>query len=157
MTSRTPHRPAALAKLDAMDIHVGHPATRIEFSSVNICRDDYYGNVVRLHEFQARREIARLGKPVQVDGVAIAGTTLPIDIDAAYQMDRNRIEIPAAFLQPPYYDAKADAAVNSCSMGAVIGHELTHGFDSQGRVFDIFGIRAGDPSWLAPNDRVALW
>ena len=70
---------------------------------------------------------------MRTDEFAIPGSTLPIDINAAYSPDTNGIEIPAAFLQPPFYDAKADAAVNYCTLGAVIGHEITHGFDSSGR------------------------
>jgi len=76
---------------------------------------------------------------VELDHFAIPGNTLPIDINAAYDPSWNGIEIPAAFLQPPFYDAKADPAVNFCAMGAVIGHELTHGFDSSGRLYDAQG------------------
>ena len=66
------------------------------------------------------------------DTFAIPTSTLPTAVNAAYQPSSNSIEIPAAFLQPPFYDAKADAAVNYCALGAVIGHEFTHGFDSHG-------------------------
>ena len=115
-----------------------------------IRRDDYVGNAMRLNEFLVRRELAKLGKPVGTRPVRRRRTaTLPIVINAAYDPSWNGIEIPAAFLQPPFYDAKADPAVNYCTMGAVIGHELTHGFDSSGRLYDATGnVR----DWWTPAD-----
>ncbi len=86
-----------------------------------------------------RRNLAKLGQPVTDDRFASAGTTLPIDINAGYSPARNSIEITAAILQPPFYDPKADVAVNLCATAATIGHELTHGFDSQGRLYDADG------------------
>ena len=132
-------RSYALNKLDKLAITVGYPAEWIDYSSVNIQRDDYLGNYFRLNRFRTRREVLRLGQPVKNDAFAMAGKTLPIDINAAYNPGENKIEIPAAFLQPPFYDVKADAAVNYGTIGAVIGHEITHGFDSQGRLFDAVG------------------
>ena len=132
-------RDEALRKLDKVAITVGHPSAWIDYSPVDIRRDDYFGNVARLHEHRVRRSLAKLGRPVTEDQFAIPGATLPIDVNAAYSPDKNNIEIPAAFLQPPFYDAKADPAVNYCSIGAVIGHELTHGFDSSGRMYDASG------------------
>ena len=132
-------RRQALEKLDNVVIKVGYPSTWIDYSPVDIRRDDYFGNIMRLNEFSVRRSLAKLGRPVRDDEFAVAGTTLPIDINAGYAPDKNGIEIPAAFLQPPFYDSKADPAVNYCSIGAVIGHELTHGFDSSGRRYDASG------------------
>jgi putative endopeptidase len=132
-------RAKALGKLDQTEIHVGYPDKWIDYGNVEIRRDDYAGNAMRLNEFLTRRELAKLGKPVVLDQFASPTTTLPIIINAGYDMSWNGIEIPAAFLQPPFYDAKADPAVNYCTMGAVIGHELTHGFDSQGRLYDAKG------------------
>ena len=132
-------REQALAKLDKTEIHVGYPSKWIDYGSVVVRRDDYVGNAMRLNEFLVRRELARLGKPVERDEFANSQATLPIIINAAYDPSWNGIEIPAAFLQPPFYDAKADPAVNYCTMGAVIGHELTHGFDSSGRLYDATG------------------
>ena len=132
-------RAKALGKLDQTEIHVGYPDKWIDYGTVEIRRDDYAGNAMRLNEFLTRRELAKLGKPVELDQFASPTTTLPIIINAGYDMSWNGIEIPAAFLQPPFYDAKADPAVNYCTMGAVIGHELTHGFDSQGRLYDAKG------------------
>lgn len=134
-----PTRKYALAKLDRMVIKVGYPEKWIDYSSIDIRRDDFFGNVMRTNEFFNRRELSKFGKPVTHDDFDDPKGTLPILINAAYSSDRNNIQIPAAFLQPPNYDPKADAAVNFCSMGAVIGHEMTHGFDSQGRQFDAQG------------------
>ncbi len=132
----TSTRVEALKKLDATRIDVGYPATWIDYAGVDIRRDDYLGNAQRINEFVGRRNLAKLGKPVVEDGFAVPGNTLPTDINAGYQSDRNGIEIPAAFLQAPFFDPKADPASNFCAMGAVIGHEITHGFDSQGRQYD---------------------
>jgi predicted metalloendopeptidase len=132
-------RAQALAKLDKTEIRVGYPSKWIDYTGVVVRRDDYVGNAMRLNEFLVRRELAKLGKPVELDQFAVPNTTLPIVINAGYDPSWNGIEIPAAFLQPPFYDAKADPAVNFCTMGAVIGHELTHGFDSSGRLYDVTG------------------
>jgi putative endopeptidase len=132
-------RAEALAKLDKTEIRVGYPSKWIDHASVVVHRDDYVGNAMRLNEFGVRRELAKLGKPVELDQFATPNVTLPIVINAGYDPSWNGIEIPAAFLQPPFYDAKADPAVNFCTMGAVIGHELTHGFDSSGRLYDATG------------------
>jgi putative endopeptidase len=132
-------RREALAKFDTMKVGVGRPAQWIDYAAVDIRRDDYFGNVARINEFRLRRALARFGKPVQEDGFAVPNATQPTDINAAYQSDKNSIEIPAAFLQPPFYDPKADPALNFCSLGAVIGHEFTHGFDSLGRLYDSNG------------------
>jgi predicted metalloendopeptidase len=142
-------RAYAIEKLDKMNIVVGYPEKWIDTSSVDIRRDDYYGNMLRLNEFGSRRALARLGQPVSDDGFADTRHTLPTVVNAAYSPDRNGIEIPAAFLQPPFYDSKADAAVNYCTLGAVIGHEITHGFDSMGRLFDANGALR---DWWGPAD-----
>jgi predicted metalloendopeptidase len=142
-------RTQALAKLDKTEIRVGYPSKWIDYAGVAVRRDDYAGNAMRLNEFLVRRELDKLGKPVELDQFAVPDSTLPIVINAGYDMSWNGIEIPAAFLQPPFYDAKADPAVNYCTMGAVIGHELTHGFDSQGRLYDAQGnVR----DWWTPAD-----
>ena len=142
-------RAQALAKLDKTEIRVGYPSKWIDYAGVAVRRDDYAGNAMRLNEFLVRRELAKLGKPVELDQFAVPDSTLPIVINAGYDMSWNGIEIPAAFLQPPFYDAKADPAVNYCTMGAVIGHELTHGFDSQGRLYD---ARGNVRDWWTPAD-----
>ncbi|WP_034619755.1 M13 family metallopeptidase [Chitinibacter tainanensis] len=132
----TQTRQNALDKFDQITLKVGYPSHWIDYSSVEIRRDDFFGNVLRINRFQALRNLRQFNQPVTQDEFAMPGQTLPIDINAAYDSSRNGIEIPAAFLQAPLYDAKADPAVNFCGMGAVIGHELTHGFDATGRNYD---------------------
>jgi predicted metalloendopeptidase len=146
-------RAYAIEKLDKMNIVVGYPEKWIDTSTVDIRRDDYFGNMLRLNEFASRRALARLGKPVSEDAFADTKHTLPTVVNAAYSPDRNGIEIPAAFLQPPFYDPKADVAVNYCTLGAVIGHEITHGFDSMGRLFDANGALR---DWWGPADGQAF-
>jgi putative endopeptidase len=132
-------RQQALAKLDAIAVKVGYPSQWIDWSGVAVRRDDYAGNVLRLNEAGGRRDVARFGRPVVHDDFVQPGATLPTDINAAYDSGRNGIQIPAAFLQAPFYDPAADAAVNYCTLGAVIGHEITHAFDSSGRQYDAAG------------------
>jgi predicted metalloendopeptidase len=146
-------RAYAIEKLDEMNIVVGYPERWIDTSTVDIRRDDYFGNMLRLNEFASRRALARLGQPVSEDAFADTKHTLPTVVNAAYSPDRNGIEIPAAFLQPPFYDPQADAAVNYCTLGAVIGHEITHGFDSMGRLFDANGALR---DWWGPADGEAF-
>jgi len=126
----------ALEKLDKTVITVGYPEQWINMSLVDIRADDYFGNMLRLNEFKVQRNLSKYGKAVTIDGFSVAGSTMPIDTNAAYSLSSNKIEIPAAFIQAPFYDSKVDIAVNYCSLGAVIGHEITHGFDSQGRLYD---------------------
>ena len=141
-------RREALAKLDAMKVSVGYPDEWIDYTSLDIRPDDYLGNCLRARQFLYWRDLANWGKPVSRDQFSSPGATLPIDINAAYSSS-NRIEIPAAILQPPFYDPKADVAVNMGSLGATIGHEFTHGFDSSGRLYDSKGnVR----DWWAPQD-----
>jgi predicted metalloendopeptidase len=132
-------RQQALNKLDKVKITVGYPQHWIDYSAVDIRAGDYFGNLERISEFLARRNLARWGEPVTEDEFAIPSETLPTVINAGYDPLRNAIEIPAAFLQAPIYDPKADPATNFCAIGAVIGHEITHGFDSGGRYFDEIG------------------
>jgi putative endopeptidase len=144
-------RKQALYKLDKVKITVGYPDEWIDHRTVDIRPDDYFGNLERLTEFRARRDLGRWGGPIQEDGFSIPNITLPTVVNAAYNSLRNGIEIPAAFLQPPAYDPKGDPAINFCGVGAVIGHELTHGFDSGGRLYDEIG-RARN--WWVKADEV---
>jgi predicted metalloendopeptidase len=140
-------RAAALAKLAKVDIQVGYPQTWIDFSSVDIRPDDHYGNQQRVAGFLLRRELAQIDKPVVVDRFA-GGSTLPTSVNAAYNPQANNIDITAAIVQPPFYKPGADAAVNYCTIGAVIGHELTHGFDSNGRRY---GPAGNLRDWWTPE------
>lgn len=143
-------RAAALDKLSRVDILVGHPAEGdwIDHSGVQIRADDHFGNLQRLREFRLRRQLAKLGQPVKQERFAAPGNTTPIAVNAAYNPQTNGIDITAAIVQPPFYTPGADAAVNYCTMGAVIGHEITHGFDSFGRQF---GPAGNLRDWWTPQ------
>ena len=143
-----PTREAALEKLKFVDIQVGYPKEWIDFSSVTIKPDDYFGNVQRLNAFALQRDFQLVGKPVRVDRFAVPDKTTPIAVNAAYQPARNAIDITAAISQAPFYVPGADPAVNYCTMGAVIGHELTHAFDSLGRQF---GPKGNLRDWWTPK------
>jgi putative endopeptidase len=132
-------RTAALDKFSKVDIQVGYPQQWIDFSSLTIRPDDHFGNSQRADEFLLRRELARVGKPVVPERFAAPPYTTPVSVNAAYNPQTNSIDITAAIVQPPFYVPGADAAVNYCTIGAVIGHELTHGFDSFGRQYGPMG------------------
>lgn len=132
-------RKAALEKLEKLEFRIGYPDTWIDYSTVDIRPNDIVGNVMRLTAFDAERAIAKIGKPYSHEAFADSRHTLPIIINAAYDSQINGFEVPAAILQPAAFEPDRDAAVNFCRLGAVIGHEMTHGFDSQGRLFDASG------------------
>ena len=130
-----PTKQQARAKLAAFDPRIGHPTKWIDYSPLKIDRRDLLGNTVRAYEFQWRLQLERLPKPVDR---ALWDMT-PQTVNAYYNPLMNQITFPAAILQPPYFDAAADPAVNYGAIGAVIGHEIGHGFDDQGRQFDATG------------------
>jgi putative endopeptidase len=125
----------ARAKLAAFDPRIGHPSKWIDYASLEVKRGDVLGNAVRANRFQHELELSRLGKPVDRD----LWEMTPQTVNAYYNPLMNQITFPAAILQPPFFDPKADPAVNYGSIGAVIGHEIGHGFDDQGRQFDESG------------------
>ena len=143
-----PTRAAALDKLAKVDIQVGYPREWIDYGPVVIRPDDYFGNAVCLGEFRQRRRLARLGQPVVVERFASPPFTTPTSVNAAYSPQTNSIDITAAIVQPPFYLPTADAAVNYCTIGAVIGHELTHGFDSNG---SRYGPAGNLRDWWTPQ------
>lgn len=143
-----PTRAAALAKLSKVDILVGYPQEWIDFSTVSILPDDYLGNSQRLGEFMLHRALSRVDKPVLQDRFASPNVTTPISVNAAYNAQTNGIDITAAIVQPPFFKPGADLAVNYCTIGAVIGHELTHGFDSMGRQY---GPAGNLRDWWTPK------
>ncbi|HWK34920.1 M13 family metallopeptidase, partial [Sphingomonas sp.] len=128
-------RTEALAKLDAFDPRIGHPAKYIDYSSYRVDRADPLGNAMRGREFDWRLELSRLPYPVDRG----LWNMTPQEVNAYYSPSQNQITFPAAILQPPYFDPAADPAVNYGGIGAVIGHEMGHGFDDQGRQFDATG------------------
>jgi putative endopeptidase len=129
-------RKAALEKLGRMNIQVGFPTEWVDFSALDIRPDDHFGNVQRAARFAFEREISQIGKPVLGNRFAVATKTTPIAVNSAYNFTTNSIDITAAILQPPFFKPGGDIAANYCAVGAVIGHEITHGFDSLGRQYD---------------------
>ena len=125
----------ALIKLKTVRNKVGYPDKWRDYSSLKILPDDFFGNDVRADEFEVKRQLAKVGKPVDRS----EWNMTPPTVNAYYNPQMNDINFPAGVLQPPLYDAKMDAAPNYGNTGSTIGHELTHAFDDQGRQFDAKG------------------
>ncbi len=130
MTPQTRER--ALAKLDKFTPKIGYPARWRDYSALVIDRADLYGNYQRGYAVEYDRELAKLGGPVDRDEWFMT----PQTVNAYYNPGMNEIVFPAAILQPPFFDADADDAANYGGIGAVIGHEIGHGFDDQGAKYD---------------------
>ena len=122
----------ALIKLKKIEDKIGYPNKWRDYSSLTIVRGDALGNVYRSSDFEFRRQLDKIGKPVDRGEWLMT----PPTVNAYYDSQLNTINFPAGILQPPFFDKQADDAVNYGAIGAVIGHELTHGFDDQGRKFD---------------------
>jgi putative endopeptidase len=125
----------ALAKLQAFNVKIGYPDKWRDYSSLKIDRGPYAINVLRAAQFETARDLNKIGKPV--DRTEFGMT--PPTVDAYNNTQLNEIVFPAGILQPPFFDPKRDAAFNYGAMGAIIGHEITHGFDDQGAKFDLHG------------------
>ena len=125
----------ALEKLHGMVNKIGYPDNWRDYSALEIKRDDLLGNVQRGDAFEARRQLAKIGKPVDHSEWGMT----PPTVNAYYDAQMNDINFPAGVLQPPLFDAKLDDAPNYGNTGGTIGHELTHGFDDEGRQFDAKG------------------
>lgn len=136
----------ALAKLHGIRNKIGYPDKWRDYSSVSIARSDFLGDMQRLIEFAHRRDIAKVGQPVDHGEWEIS----PVTVDAYYNPQMNDINFPAGVLQPPLYDAKIDDAPNYGDTGGTIGHELTHGFDDEGSQFDATGNLK---NWWTKEDR----
>ena len=130
-----PTRKEALAKLAAFEPRIGHPTKYIDYSSLKVVRGDMLGNAIRATEFEHQLQLKRFPHPVDR---SLWGMT-PQTINAYYDPTTNQITFPAAILQAPFFDPAADPAVNYGAIGAVIGHEMGHGFDDEGRKFDGLG------------------
>ena len=130
-----PTREKALAKFDRFEPMIGYPKKWRDYSAVDVRRDDYFGNVTRARLAASRRSIDRVGQKVDRGDWGMT----PPTVNAYYSPVTNQIVFPAGILQPPFFDFNADAAVNYGAIGGVIGHEITHGFDDQGRRSDADG------------------
>jgi len=126
----------ALEKLSKFTVKIGYPAKWRDYSKLVVKRDDLYGNSLRSAAFEWRREVARLNDPVDK---AEWGMT-PQTVNAYYNPVNNEVVFPAAILAPPFFDPDADPAINYGGIGGVIGHEISHGFDDQGRKSDGDGV-----------------
>ena len=135
----------ALQKLAAIANKIGYPDHWRDYSAVVIRRDDYAGNVARAARFESHRRLAKIGKPVD----RAEWDMTPPTVNAGYEPQMNDITFPAGVLEPPLYDAKMDEAPNYGNTGGTIGHELTHGFDDEGRQFDAHGNLK---DWWSPAD-----
>ncbi|MFL6757916.1 MAG: M13 family metallopeptidase [Sphingomicrobium sp.] len=136
---------AAIAKLARMDVMVGYPDKFRDYSKLVMKPDDLYGNVKRSSAFEWDYQLSDLGKPVDRKKWAMS----PATVNAYNGGLENKIVFPAGILQPPYFDPTADAAVNYGAIGAVIGHEIMHGFDDQGAKIDANGAVK---DWWTPGD-----
>jgi putative endopeptidase len=125
----------ALAKLQAFNVKIGYPDRWRDYSSLKIDRGPYAVNVLRAAQFETARDLNKIGKPVDRTEWGMT----PPTVDAYNNAQLNEIVFPAGILQPPFFDPKRDAAFNYGAMGAIIGHEITHGFDDQGAKFDLHG------------------
>jgi endothelin-converting enzyme/putative endopeptidase len=133
MTPETKKR--AEEKLAAVTNKIGYPDKWRDYSALTIVKGDAMGNSLRANEFEFNRQLQKIGKPVD----RLEWQMTPPTINAYYDPQMNNINFPAGILQPPFFDKKADDAENLGAIGMVIGHELTHGFDDEGRQFDAKG------------------
>jgi putative endopeptidase len=140
---------AAIVKLDAVVDRIGYPDTWRDYAAVGVTRDDALGNRQRASAFDRARTLKKIGQPVDRGEWSMT----PPTVNAYYSAARNNINFPAGILQPPFYKPGGDAAVNYGAAGAVIGHELSHGFDDQGRKFDGQGNLR---DWWTPADAKAF-
>jgi endothelin-converting enzyme/putative endopeptidase len=147
MSSET--KKAALTKLAAVADRIGYPDVWRDYAGVRIAKDEALANEQRAAAFERHRNLRKIGQPVDRSEWAMT----PPTVNAYYSPDRNNINFPAGILQPPFYRSGRDPAVNYGAAGAVIGHELTHGFDDQGRKFDPEGNLR---DWWSPADARAF-
>lgn len=147
MTAET--QKAALDKLAAFTVKIGYPDKWRDYSNLTIDNDSYYANVVRARRFESAYALNKIGKPVDKSEWLMT----PQTVNAYYEPNTNEICFPAGILQPPFFDMNADDAFNYGAIGVVIGHEMTHGFDDQGRNYDLNGNLA---DWWTAADSKAF-
>jgi len=144
MTAATKQK--AIEKLNAVSNKIGYPDKWRDYSALNIVRGDALGNSLRCNDFEKQRRLQKIGKPVD----RLEWSMTPPTVNAYYSPQMNNINFPAGILQPPFFDKKMNDAVNYGAIGAVIGHELTHGFDDKGSEFD---PRGNFNDWWTAADR----
>ncbi len=140
-----PTREKALAKFDRFVARIGHTDKWRDYSTVTVSRDSYFANARAAAAFETKRNRDKLGQPVDKEEWGMT----PPTVNAYFQPTANQIVFPAGILQPPFFDFTKDDAVNYGMIGGVIGHEITHGFDDQGRRYDADGNLT---DWWAPED-----
>ena len=128
-------RERAEQKLAAIENKIGYPDKWRDYSALVVKREDWLGNYIRAWQFESRRQLAKIGKPLDRGDWDMSAPT----VNAYYHPPLNSINFPAGILQPPFFEADWDPALNYGGIGGVIGHEMTHGFDDQGRKFDAKG------------------
>jgi putative endopeptidase len=139
-------RKQAIAKLDAFGQKIGYPDKWIDYSALNVSRDSYLANVLRSSEFDQMRDFNKINKPVDRKEWGMT----PPTVNAGYNPLNNDISFPAGILQAPFFNPNADDAINYGAIGAVIGHEITHGYDDQGSEFD---ARGNLKNWWTESDK----
>lgn len=147
MTEET--KESALDKLAKFRSHIGYPTKWRDYSSLTITRDDLIGNVMRVADFEVNRALNKIGEPIDREEWLMT----PQTVNAYYHPLKNEIVFPAAILQPPFFNEYADDPVNYGGIGAVIGHEIGHGFDDQGSTCDGDGMLR---NWWTDKDREAF-
>jgi putative endopeptidase len=135
----------ALEKLHALANKIGYPDNWRDYTQYKVTRDDALGNLIRGAEFEGLRQLNRIGRPVDHGEWGMS----PPTVDAYYDPQLNDMNFPAGILQPPFFDKGMDDAVNFGDIGGAVGHELTHGFDDEGRQFD---ARGNLSNWWSDND-----
>lgn len=141
-----PTKLKALEKLNSFGRKLGYPDEWTDYSSLNISKDDYFGNYFASVAFSTKENLDKIGQPVDRTAWEMA----PHIVNAYYTPFNNEIVFPAGIMQPPFYDSKAEDAINYGRIGMVIGHEFSHGFDDQGAGFDATGAMK---SWWTPEDK----
>jgi len=138
----------AREKLGKFTVKIGYPVKWRDYTALDIVTADLIGNVIRADAFEYQRNVNKLGTPID----RTEWDMTPQTVNAYYDPERNEIVFPAAILQPPFFNAKADDAVNYGGIGAVIGHEISHGFDDQGSQYDGNGNLLSAPGWFTQAD-----
>ncbi len=140
---------AAAAKVAAFRLRIGYPDQWRDYSGLSIARASYSANFVAATQFEWKRDIAKIGKPTDVNDWGMT----PATVNASYSPAKNALTFPAGILQPPFFYPEGDDAINYGSMGGAIGHEITHGFDNSGRKFDAKGNQV---DWWTAEDAKAF-